>query len=255
MAIADSRYLARKTSCNTGMPSIDLENFIKRFKKGSRPLRRIVAACRESKIKCKSKTNVKTFFRLINMEIPEENVIKNLNIQWVNRMLPNKIREFNYKFRNNLLGLNTRVSHFNQNIGRGCTFCTLGGVNPAPDEGFLHLFFDCPATSNILERFINTFLPELTIDSVSKKKKFIFLGTNPVTDIIDNFFLELLSIILTWYIWECKLQKKLPSYSGLLNEVFFTMDKMVKFSSKLRDAMTINLTLFRVWNAEIGFRR
>jgi hypothetical protein len=198
---------------------------------------------------------VKTFFRLINLDVPEENVIKSVNTQWANKLLPNKVREFNFKFRNNVLGLNTRVSHFNQNVGRGCTFCTAARIEPVPDEDFLHLFFGCPAVGNILERFFDNFLPELNLDTGAKKKNYLFLGINPLTGKIDNVFLELLSIILMWYIWECKLQKKQPVYSGLLNEIFFTIDKMVKTSGKLREAMTINLTLFRVWNAEIGFRR
>jgi exonuclease III len=254
-SVNESRQLVQKMTFQTGMPCTSLENFVKRFKKGSRPFRRALVVCRESKIKCKTKTNIKTFFRLIDIEIPDESTLKLANSQWSNRLLPNKIREFNFKFRNNVLGINTRVSHFNQNIRRGCTFCTISHTNPVPDESFLHLFFDCPAVNNIFQRFFNSFLPELNLDSIVKKKKFLFTGINPLSNKIDNFFLELLSITLAWYIWECKLQKKQPVYSGLLNEVFFTMDKMVKFSGKLRDAMTINLTLFRVWNAEIGFRR
>jgi hypothetical protein len=164
---------------------------------------------------------VKTFFRLINLDVTEENVLKVVNVQWANRLLPNKIREFNFKFRNNVLGLNTRVSHFNQNIGRRCTFCTAARINPVPDESFLHLFFDCPAVGNILERFFNNFLPELNLDTGTKKKNYLFLGINPTTGKIDNLFLELLSVILMWYIWECKLQKKAASIQWAFKRNFF----------------------------------
>jgi hypothetical protein len=71
------------------------------------------------------------------------------------------------------------------------------------------------------------------------------LGLNPSTQKIDNMFFEILKTVIMFYIWECKLQKKQPVYSGLLNEVFYSIEKMRLCSGKLRDAMTINLTLFR----------
>jgi hypothetical protein len=81
------------------------------------------------------------------------------------------------------------------------------------------------------------------------------MGMNPLTNRLDNHFLEILSITAMFFLWNCKLQKKRPSYSGLLNEIFFEIDKLKKISSKLREAMNINLTLCRDWNTEAGFRR
>jgi hypothetical protein len=179
ISVNDSMYLANKNILATDAVSISLENFITRFKKGSRPFRRAISQRRESKIRCRNLTSAKTFFRLINIELPDEITLKNLYIQWGNNLLTNKTREFVFKFRTNLLGLNTRVSHFNRNISRNCTFCSLSHINPAPDEEFLHLFFDCPCTRNVLENFFTNFLPELQMGNDIKKKKFFFYGMEP----------------------------------------------------------------------------
>jgi hypothetical protein len=209
VAITDSIYLANKNVIGSETISIGLDKFISRFRKGSRPFRRIVSSGRDSKIKCRNQTTTKTFFRLIGMEVPDESILKVMNNQWCYNLLSNKTREFVFKFRNNLLGLNTRVSHFNRDVNRQCTFCTIGLVNPvqAPDEGFLHLFFECPSTREVLERFCNTFLPELFLDTAEKKKLF-FMGMNPLTNRLDNHFLEILSITAMFFLWDCKLQKK-----------------------------------------------
>jgi hypothetical protein len=107
----------------------------------------------------------------------------------------------------------------------------------------------------VLDRFIANFLPELNLNTAQKKLKFFFLGMNPITSKVDNVFLETVAIMFMFYIWECKLQKKQPVYSGLLNDIFFSIEKMRKYSGMLRDAMTLNLTLFRNWYAETSSRR
>jgi hypothetical protein len=179
-SINDSLYLAEKNRVSTGAQSLSLDNFITRFKKGSKPFRKVLSVDRESKIKCRSRPCIKTFFRLINIAIPEDSFLKHLHSQWGYNILPNKMREFIYKFRNNILGLNTRVAHFNANINRGCTFCTNSRLVPVPDETFVHLFFDCPITKTTIDRFCDSYLPELDMRTDNKKKEFFFYGNKPI---------------------------------------------------------------------------
>jgi hypothetical protein len=254
-SLTESLYLAGKCAVNIGGTGLSLETFITRFKKGSRQFRRILGCGLDSKIRCKNRGNIKTFFRLINLDVIDEEELLKFNRHWVISVLPNKTREFAYKFASNILGLNVRVSHFNRNISRECTFCRLKNVNNAPDECFLHLFFECNSVNPILTKFAADYLPELTLNDDVKLKKFFFLGTNPRSDKIDNMFFVILKITVMFYFWECKLQKKQPSYSGLLNEVFFSIEKIRLFSGKLREAMNIDLNLFRVWQAEVSNRR
>jgi hypothetical protein len=169
------------------------------------------------------KTNIKTFFRLINLPVPEDNILKKFNSFWQHGFLHNKMREFVFKFQHNLLGLNTRVSHFNENVPRSCTFCLVNPNNqqPIPDETFLHLFFDCKFTQIVRRQFINQFLFDLNLNDVTAEKNFFFLSINPSSGKNDNLFISLISRLFMFFIWQCKLNKKLPTISNLLNDIFF----------------------------------
>jgi hypothetical protein len=90
-----------------------------------------------------------------------------------------------------LLGLNTRVTHFNANISRASTFCNIKGINPAPAENFLHLFYDCPEINKVLNLFVTNQVPEPNLISDSEKKKFFFLGHHKSTDTFDNLFITI----------------------------------------------------------------
>jgi hypothetical protein len=154
--------------------SLDIKDFMGRFKKGSRPFRRVIENFSQGKIKNSSKATIKTFFRLIRVPVPEETVLNKFNETWAISYYPNKLREFIFKFRNNLLGLNTRVSHFNRNVSQACTFWRISNVDPVPDENFVYIFFECIFIRRVLDRFIDQFLNRLIfLDDLAKKSYFL----------------------------------------------------------------------------------
>jgi hypothetical protein len=229
-----------------------LDQFLKRSKKGSKPFRRILDVFDSKKINLKNSTRTKTFFRLIALQIPEDEYLKKLNMQWTVSVFPIKLRGFTFKFRNNILGLNTRVAHFNNNINRGCYFCVNKNVQPIPDETFLHLFLECDTSRLIIQQFYRKFLTwdPLNNDDV---KKFIFLGQMPNSE-VHNFFIETISISICFYLWQCKLQKILPSQEGLLNELFYSVENIRRISPVLRNDMNLKLPLCRFWSNEASQR-
>jgi hypothetical protein len=121
--------------------SIELETFVSRFKKGSKPFRKIMDEYDIRNFKISNNKRVKTFFRLIGIPVLGEESLKVLYSEWKLTYYSTRLREFIFKFRNNILGLNTRVAHFNANVRRGCKFCVLNRLPVIPDEDFLHLFF------------------------------------------------------------------------------------------------------------------
>jgi hypothetical protein len=244
-------YIGTGTEINTGT---DLQSFMLRFKKGSCRFRNILTHFRIGSTKLSQNTRIKTFFNLSGQPIVADPELKTLCSQWTVSCYPVKIREFIFKFRNNILGLNTRVSHFNNERGRHCTFCNLEN-GPNTDESFLHLFFECPSTKRILNLFVDNFLGELLLTDDLEKKSFIFLGSNNLTKRIDNFFISTVAVFINFYIWECKLAKKIPVLENLKNDLFFGMEPIRILSSKLRADMQLNLALCRVWRDEAGRRR
>jgi hypothetical protein len=255
ICLKDSLALAAKKRISTNAPSLNLNQFMNRFKKGSKPFRKILGQNRESKFKCKKKTTVVTFFRLINENIMEESELEKLNSLWNNNCLNNKWREFILKFRNNLLGLNTRVSHFNINVDRGCTFCRKENKVPVPDETFIHLFYQCPSTSVVINKVLEKHFFDMRMINETEKKLFLFCGINPRTGKIDNFFLELVASVIMYSIWDCKLSKQIPSFMKVCNDLFFFyIEKIRSISSRLRGDMLIGLNICRRWHEESSRR-
>jgi hypothetical protein len=102
-----------------------IEFFLNRFKKGSRKIRKIL---RNENSPCLLKlTVVKTYKRLTLVENIDKKWIYALHSLWGNNTFNNGLREFCFKFSNNALGLNTRVSHFNNQRDRICDLCRRGG--------------------------------------------------------------------------------------------------------------------------------
>jgi hypothetical protein len=187
------------------------------------------------------------------MQKPDNKILKILNGQWALSYYPVSLREFIFKFRNNILGLNTRVSHFNNNVGRGCTFCAKAGSPNVPDENFLHLFFNCTHTKLVIDGLFTRYLDH-DLRDIEGQKKILFTGMGPDFNEPNIFLLTIMSIALH-FIWQCKLQKKLPTLEGMLNDIFFIAESILKTSNVVLNAMNLNLPLCRDWAAESGRRR
>ena len=123
--------------------SISMTEFFASFKKGSKSCRNILAKPVKAKTDPCKFTSIITFFQLIGIEIPTRATVSNFVGIWNLSFIPNKLRDFIFKFYNNKLGLNTRTSHFGGDT-RACTFCSLLKRDDT-DETFAHLFYDCPA--------------------------------------------------------------------------------------------------------------
>ena len=151
-----------------------------------------------------------------------------------------------FKSCSNLLGLNTRVAHFVPNLARSCTFCTVLNRVNAPDETFVHIFFDCQTTSNWLRSLELQFFNDIPLTSVNERKKFWFYGLLP-NNHFDPFILLAIWCI-KFVIWENKLRKKIPSLNSLKVEFFVKMQKMLSVSSKVRNVRDVSdFLLCRNW--------
>ena len=107
-----------------------------------------------------------------------------------------------FKFYNNTLGTNLRVSKFNYEISPECTFCSINGPHPASREDFVHLFFHCPTTKKIIQEFFHKYM---TIQVPECEE---FFGANLGDNEENNNCFQLVMDILGFYLWCAKLEKK-----------------------------------------------
>jgi hypothetical protein len=129
-------------------------------------------------------------------------LLKNQYSLWNKYAFKNDFRDFLFKFYNNFLGLNTRVSHFVQNFSRNCTFCTL--KNTANDETFSHFFFTCETTAAIREKFYNEFFSDLGRDPDTNRK--FWFGFAPDT-IKGKKLASIAALLIQYGVWKFKLKK------------------------------------------------
>jgi hypothetical protein len=101
-----------------------------------------------------------------------------------------------------------------------------------------------------MQKYMNDYGPLTETDF----RKFLFTGTNAVSNKIDNVFISALSVTICFFIWECKLQKKLPTVEGLANEIFYSIENMRRANNQLRRDTDLRLLICRSW-AEQASRR
>ncbi len=151
----------------------------------------------------------KTFLSVTSTFFPGEDIYSKRISFWNSSGILNRIRTFAFKFYNNLLGINTQLSHFVQNQLRGCTFCVLSnnGNGNIPDETFSHIFYECDTVRGWHNRFILNYLPHNYFMNDQERREFFFLGKVHGTD-GDSFFIYAAVLIFQYCVWESKLKKK-----------------------------------------------
>ena len=197
--------------------------FFGSFKKGSKYCRNVLLKKNIHMVEITRGENILKFFDLISLPIPDKQEVENVSAFWSITTLPNKFREFLFKFFNNRLGLNVRTVHFGGET-RFCTFCLLEN-SPLMDESFDHLFYSCHTVKLIHERIESSVLG---IAESDKKRWFGF----PTGDTGNNFYC-LFFLSVQFFIWRSKLNNTLPNSNFILGESIQLLDNLSKFNSKI----------------------
>ena len=242
---------SRTNGDNGDGSSISLQNFLKRFRKGSKQIRCTLSGIRTAGVKVGELRNIITFENLLNTPAGDDNVRKKMLSFWGFTFVPMNIREFSFKFFNNSLGLNQRLAHFVEGRGGGCTFCSLNSANngPVPPETFTHFFFDCMTSLSIREWFENTFIPEIPLVTRDSKIKFWFYGIIPLQGEKSNLFV--FSVVQTFFysLWRFKLLRRKPIRLSFELEFFYNLKKIVDSSRLIRENMNqVDIMLCRNWD-------
>jgi hypothetical protein len=129
---------------NETLPTQSLDFFLRSFEKGSKPFRGILSFRGKKSLKISTLNTVKTFTDLVGTGTPNNDVLRACWGEWQKSFYGNRCQEFLYKFRNNILGTNQRVSHFVNNHPAECSICVVNKEPfPIQAETFTHVFFEC----------------------------------------------------------------------------------------------------------------
>ena len=170
---------------------------------------------------------------------------------WTRNSLRHRFKMFLFKYFNNTLGLNARVSHFNDRQTRTCALCTARNDDEQEDESFFHLFYDCITTRIWHEQLIAKCFPDIAF-TITNKKELWFYGVLPNQEKFNQF--QCLFILLFQYhIWQSKWAKKIFSFHTLISNFKEDFREIYYNDGKLKnDTLDSNNLLRRLVGAYDG---
>ena len=130
-----------------------------------------------------------------------------------------------------------------------CCFCIKARLGVPAREDFIHLFFACP----VIQQCINTYVFKFSdgLADVNDIRRFLFTGTCLRTTSKDTRVVLLSNMIFFFSIWQCKLGRRLPSYTTLENNLFLLLDNSLSLSTNLLNlALTSSSPVCRLENKD-----
>ncbi len=219
--------------------------FLENVKKPVRKLKVLISQSKKTGNNLATQQTVKGFFRIINVQYVGNQYYSKIIELWNSHNISSKLSMFIFKFFNNSLGINTRVSHFGDNVSRNCTFCRISHRAPV-DETFTHLFVECPTTATWAQSFKSDFVGGHVLADNESKFKFWFLG-QVEGDTVINIGRIIAILVFHSCVWENKLKKTTRTYLSFLNlfrDVFSqTICSNKKWKTNLESQ---NIPLFRL---------
>ncbi len=207
---------------------VDVISFYNRFRKGSKSFRRIISGPKMDIIPRNMETFSDCTDTIIGISLSEK-----INGFWGHSFLNNDVRSFLFKLHGNILGTNSRVSHFIRDHSRVCTFCRLGRREDAENESVLHLFFSCPETEQFKNQFFVWAFDKDNQYFISRSELFhvfteenLITGTCLVKTTIPKFYLK--------YIWDCTNRQTIPNLEEAKMVLKLAVKNIANISSKMK---------------------
>jgi hypothetical protein len=253
-----------KASANNDGSRKTLISVFGKIKKLGAKIRETLIKKRKKPFELLKQSQSVTFSRITGTELPTADDMGSMVSLWSKNGLNTRVKTFLFKFYNNLLGINTRVSHFDNSVDRRCTICKINQsnnnigtrVNVAPvpvtvliaDESFKHVFLDCPLVRKLHDQFLEKYFNSLTFNTEAERAKFFLYGTVP-GNVNYNIFIHASIMLFQYGIWQMKLKKRILSFES--NTIMFTENVLGFFcmNKEAREkSLELNFSLCRSIN-------
>jgi hypothetical protein len=213
--------------------SMTFLDFFARKSKGSKVFRKIFEIGNKKKIGLPHLTPGHRFLAISGLDESRSECISSLNSLWTTYFFQSDFKTFLFKTHHNILGLNHRVHHINQQREPTCTFCTKAKNFPAERDTFTHLFWHCPYINKLIIRFFDTY-----IDGEVDLNFYLTGCYNPANSNELSVSVLIIFNVLRYAIWIFKIQKKLPSWHRLNSEFLYIFDTILRVSKKFKTAVS-----------------
>ena len=153
-----SRQRLRKED-NTENLSSSIVNFLNKITKGSKQFRRIMYCSKFSPNRIDNLRTVIQYANLTGTLIPVNSILGKCLGSWNKSFLGNDLPNFLFLLRNNSLPLNNRVNAFDNDVSPLFTFCRIIDRDKRARDSFVHFFYNCPVTNNLLFQWTRALVP------------------------------------------------------------------------------------------------
>ncbi len=126
-----------------------------------------------------------------------------------------------------------------------CTFCSLAGPRPVPEESFRHIFFDCPTVQKIILGMEKKYFRGTPIT----REKFFLSNFNDNEK--ENIACNILLDGFRYLIWQKKLEKVIPNANIICAELENLMITVGGTSKKILSILN-ECSLFQRGNRDGG---
>ena len=131
------------------------------------------------------------------------------------------MREFIFKFRNNQLPLNNRLSAYDNTVDPRCNFCRIIDNQSTTRDSFEHFFLTCRVTKSLLNNFSRKLEPAPDTNSEYFTKLYWFGSCD--TDPHMEKFIILAMDLFRFVLWTFKCRKKVPNWPMFEREFNFLL--------------------------------
>ena len=127
-----------------------------------------------------------------------------------------------FLLRNNSLSLNNRLNTFDNDVSPLCTFCRIIDRDTMVQDSFVHFFYNCPVTNNLLFQWTRALVPPPDINTLNFKKLYWY-GYDEISN-DQTGSLGLVMDIFKYVVWKSKQRRRLPNSIMLSREIGFILD-------------------------------
>jgi hypothetical protein len=234
MKLQAALTLTKKTYLTSGTQGegVAVGDFLKKFKKGSKPFRKIISKARSIGDKLADLTIVKSFANITTTVIPPDNIVSHCIGYWNRHFFDGHFRDFSFQCRHNILKTKDRISHF-INVSESCVF----GLSCFPPqtnrETFQHLFRTCPVVDALLFGLIRKCRLVWPGDNIVFNNIYWYGNLNETLCSSSHLFFE----IFRYVIWMNRNRRITPSIDLVFQEIVSLLKVVTSISPKIREIM------------------
>jgi exonuclease III len=234
LLILHSRQKYKKLDPVCEAKSRDITELFSTYRKGSKLFRQILEHETFSNVDIRNLRVVNTFFQLTGTGNIDDSKLMCCLGSWSKTWLASDIKNFIFRFRNNILHLSNRVHRYDPGVNPNCFFCRMRGQ--ILHESFNHCFWECNTVADMINNFFLEFFPGIGIED---RKTHYWYGfrTEEEPELSQSLQLNIWDFF-RFIIFKFKMRHIVPNYNSVKSQSLFLVKTSIIHKRAIREYMS-----------------